>query len=67
MKKEKTEIKIVKIKECVPNSWNPNEMNARQFASLKKALEKWKGKMVSGTFKSKMMWYNIFHVTSPAY
>jgi hypothetical protein len=38
MKKEKTEIKIVKIKECVPNWWNPNEMNARQFASLKKAL-----------------------------
>ena len=41
MKKEKTEIKIVKIKECVPNSWNPNEMNARQFASLKKALTKY--------------------------
>ncbi len=41
MKKEKTEIKIVKIKECVPNWWNPNEMNARQFASLKKALTKY--------------------------
>ena len=41
MKKEKTEIKIVKIKECVPNWWNPNEMNARQFTSLKKALTKY--------------------------
>ena len=41
MKKGKTEIKIVKIKECVPNSWNPNEMNARQFSSLKKALTKY--------------------------
>lgn len=30
----------MKIKECVPNSWNPNEMNARQFASLKKAISK---------------------------
>jgi ParB-like chromosome segregation protein Spo0J len=41
MTKEKTQIKIVKIKECVPNSWNPNEMNARQFSSLKKALTKY--------------------------
>ncbi len=40
MTKTKTQIKTVKIKECVPNSWNPNEMNARQFASLKKAITK---------------------------
>ena len=41
MTKEKTQIKTVKIKECVPNSWNPNEMNARQFSSLKKALTRY--------------------------
>jgi len=41
MTKTKTQIKTVKIKECVPNSWNPNEMNARQFASLKKALTRY--------------------------
>ena len=29
------------IKDCVPNWWNPNEMNARQFSSLKKALTKY--------------------------
>ncbi len=29
---------IVPIKDCVPNWWNPNEMNVRQFSSLKKAL-----------------------------
>ena len=40
MTKPTTQIKTVKIKECVPNSWNPNEMNARQFASLKKAISK---------------------------
>jgi ParB-like chromosome segregation protein Spo0J len=40
MTKEKTQIKMVKIKECVPNWWNPNEMNARQFSSLKKAITK---------------------------
>ena len=40
MTKAKTQIKTVKIKECVPNSWNPNEMNARQFSSLKKAITK---------------------------
>lgn len=40
MTKEKTQIKTVKIKKCVPNSWNPNEMNARQYASLKKAITK---------------------------
>lgn len=41
MTKTKTQINTVKIKECVPNSWNPNEMNARQFASLKKALTRY--------------------------
>lgn len=41
MTKTKTQIKTVKIKECVPNSWNPNEMNARQFSSLKKALTRY--------------------------
>lgn len=41
MTKTKTQIKTVLIKECVPNSWNPNEMNARQFSSLKKALTKY--------------------------
>jgi ParB-like chromosome segregation protein Spo0J len=41
MSKNIQQIKTVKIKECVPNSWNPNEMNARQFASLKKALTKY--------------------------
>jgi ParB-like chromosome segregation protein Spo0J len=41
MTKEKTQIKTVKIKECVPNSWNPNEMNVRQFSSLKKALTRY--------------------------
>ena len=41
MTKEKTQIKTVKINECVPNWWNPNEMNARQFSSLKKALTKY--------------------------
>jgi len=40
MKKLTAQIKTVKIKECVPNWWNPNEMNARQFASLKKAITK---------------------------
>ncbi|QQR82902.1 ParB/RepB/Spo0J family partition protein [Candidatus Campbellbacteria bacterium] len=40
MKKLTEQIKTVKIKECVPNWWNPNEMNARQFASLKKAVTK---------------------------
>lgn len=40
MTKTKTQIKTVKIKECVPNWWNPNEMNARQFSSLKKAITK---------------------------
>ena len=40
MKKETADIKIVSIKECVPNSWNPNEMNALQFAALKKAITK---------------------------
>jgi ParB-like chromosome segregation protein Spo0J len=40
MTKTKTQIKTVKIKECIPNSWNPNEMNARQFASLRKAITK---------------------------
>ncbi len=40
MKKLAEQIKTVKIKECVPNWWNPNEMNARQFASLKKAVTK---------------------------
>ena len=40
MKKLTEQIKTVKIKECVPNWWNPNEMNARQFASLKKAITK---------------------------
>lgn len=40
MTKPTPQIKTVKIKECVPNSWNPNEMNARQFASLKKAITK---------------------------
>ena len=40
MTKPTAQIKTVKIKECVPNSWNPNEMNARQFASLKKAISK---------------------------
>lgn len=40
MKKVATQIKTVKIKECVPNWWNPNEMNARQFSSLKKAISK---------------------------
>ncbi len=34
MTKTKTQIKTVKIKECVPNSWNPNEMNARQFSAV---------------------------------
>ncbi len=41
MTKTKSQIKTVLIKECVPNSWNPNEMNARQFSSLKKALTKY--------------------------
>ena len=40
MTKTKTQIKTVKIKECVPNWWNPNEMNARQFSSLTKAITK---------------------------
>lgn len=40
MKKVATQIQTVKIKECVPNWWNPNEMNARQFSSLKKAISK---------------------------
>lgn len=40
MKKLTAQIKTVKIKECVPNWWNPNEMNARQFSSLKKAITK---------------------------
>ncbi|GMU25830.1 MAG: hypothetical protein AMXMBFR16_07350 [Candidatus Uhrbacteria bacterium] len=40
MTKTKTQIKTVLIKECVPNSWNPNEMNVRQFSSLKKAITK---------------------------
>lgn len=41
MTKTKTQLKTVLIKECVPNPWNPNEMNARQFSSLKKALSKY--------------------------
>ena len=41
MTKTKTQIKTVLIKECVPNWWNPNEMNARQFASLKKAITRY--------------------------
>lgn len=41
MTKIKAQIKTVKIKECVPNWWNPNEMNARQFSSLKKALTRY--------------------------
>ena len=41
MTKTKTQINTVKINECVPNWWNPNEMNARQFASLKKALTRY--------------------------
>ena len=40
MKTPTAQLKTLKIKECVPNSWNPNEMNARQFASLKKAVAK---------------------------
>lgn len=40
MTKTKTQLKTLKIKECVPNSWNPNEMNTRQFSSLKKAISK---------------------------
>ena len=40
MTKQTAQIKTVKIKECVPNWWNPNEMNARQFSSLKKAIGK---------------------------
>ena len=40
MKTLTEQIKIVNVKECVPNSWNPNEMNARQFSSLKKAITK---------------------------
>lgn len=40
MTKTKPQVKTLKIKECVPNSWNPNEMNTRQFASLKKAITK---------------------------
>ena len=40
MTKTKTQLKTLLIKECVPNSWNPNEMNARQFLSLKKAITK---------------------------
>src|SRR3989344_1751718 len=39
MTKTKTQIKTVKIKECVPNWWNPNEMNARQFSSLTKVKD----------------------------
>ena len=40
MTKTKTQINTLKIKECVPNWWNPNEMNARQFSSLTKAITK---------------------------
>lgn len=40
MKTPTSQLHTLKIKECVPNSWNPNEMNARQFASLKKAISK---------------------------
>ena len=40
MTKTKTQLKTLLIKECVPNSWNPNEMNTRQFSSLKKAITK---------------------------
>ena len=40
MKTPTTQLKTLNIKECVPNSWNPNEMNARQFTSLKKAITK---------------------------
>lgn len=40
MTKTKTQLKTLKVKECVPNWWNPNEMNARQFSSLKKAITK---------------------------
>lgn len=40
MTKTQTQIKTVNVKECVPNWWNPNEMNTRQFASLKKAITK---------------------------
>lgn len=38
---ENKNLKTVPIKECVPNWWNPNEMNVRQFSSLKKALTKY--------------------------
>lgn len=41
MTKPKTQLKTLKIQECVPNWWNPNEMSALQFASLKKALSKY--------------------------
>ena len=40
MKTLTEQIKTVNVKECVPNWWNPNEMNARQFSSLKKAITK---------------------------
>lgn len=42
MSKKETQTSLtVPIQKCVPNDWNPNEMNVRQFSSLKRALSKY--------------------------